>query len=489
MLRFHIRLGMAIAVLVLGMALPAGAQERGVLAIDEETARYAFSFDSEADALNMCGTARCEVVAEFSACLAVAYSSVTPEPEQSVWTWIEADTEGTARREALDDCERSGGAACEVLNVYCAADSENSRAASTAGQQPPPATAPAQLPPEIEADRFLLQVETAIQEQDFQGAKTTIDRILELQAEHALELPEQFSFQYAQVLERRGLYDEAMETVTRYLTRVGRAGEFYREALALLNDAESAKATAIEAAAETARRPAGELRVFDGMEFVWVPAGEFRMGSTSPEAFSAARPLTQVRISRGFWLGKHEVTQAEWQGLMGTNPSSNSGCGQCPVEEVSWDDAQEFIGRLNERSGVNRYRLPTEAEWEYAARAGTTGDHYGNLDAIAWHGGNSGPGHGPGHGNTHPVGQKAPNAWGFHDMLGNVGEWVADWYDYYYYSGGVVTDPQGPGSGTERVNRGGNWLEIASFSRAPHRFYAEPGRRSRIFGFRLLRTE
>ncbi len=183
------------------------------------------------------------------------------QQEQSVWTWIEADTEGSARREALDECERSGGAACEVLNVYCAADSENSRAASTAGQQPPPATAPAQLPPEIEADRFLLQVETAIQEQDFQGAKTTIDRILELQAEHDLELPEQFSFQYAQVLERLGLYDEAMETVTRYLTRVGRAGEFYREALALLNDAESAKATAIEAAAEAARRPAGETRV------------------------------------------------------------------------------------------------------------------------------------------------------------------------------------------------------------------------------------
>ena len=238
------------------LAFPAGAQDRGVLAIDEDAGRHAFSFDSEADALNMCGTAGCEVVATFSACLAVAYSSVTPEPEQSVWTWIEADTEGSARREALGECERAGGAACEVLNVYCAADSE-SAAASTAGQQSPPATAPAQLPPEIEADRFLLQVETAIQEQDFQGAKTTIDRILELQAEHDLELPEQFSFQYAQVLERLGLYDEAMETVTRYLTRVGRAGEFYREALALLNDAESAKATAIEAAAEAARRPAG----------------------------------------------------------------------------------------------------------------------------------------------------------------------------------------------------------------------------------------
>ena len=461
------------------MALPAGAQDRGVLAIDEEAGRYAFSFDSEADALNMCGTVGCEVVATFSACLAVAYSRVMIQQEQSVWTWIEADTEEAAGREALDECERSGGAACEVLNVYCAADSENSRAASTAGQQPTPATAPAQLPPEIEADRFLLQVETAIQEQDVQGAKTTIDRILELQAAHDLELPEQFSFQYAQVLERLGLYDEAMETVTRYLTRVGRAGEFYREALALLNDAESAKATSIEAAAEAARRPAGESRVFDGMEFVWVPAGEFRMGSKSSEAFSNEQPVTQVRISRGFWLGQHEVTQAEWQGVMGTNPSRFNECGMdCPADSVSWGDTQEFIANLNEIEGAGRYRLPTEAEWEYAARAGTTGVRYGNVDAIAWH---DAPGA------THPVGQKAPNAWGLYDMLGNVEEWVADWYGDY--PGGVVTDPPGPGAGSYRLHRGSSWANPARDVRASHRSYNRPVTRSMTTGFRLLRTE
>ena len=467
------------------MALPAGAQDRGVLAIDEEAGRYAFSFDSEADALNMCGTTGCEVVATFSACLAVAYSRVMIQQEQSVWTWIEADTEEAAGREALDDCERSGGAACEVLNVYCAADSENSRAASTAGQQPPPATAPAQLPPEIEADRFLLQVETAIQEQDFQGAKTTIDRILELQAEHNLELPEQFSFQYAQVLERLGLYDEAMETVTRYLTRVGRAGEFYREALALLNDAESAKATAIEAAAEAARRPAGETRVFDGMEFVWVPAGEFRMGSNSPEmlAYQGGQiVVTQVRISRGFWLGKYEVTQAEWQGVMGSNPSNYERCGaRCPVENVSWNDAQEFIGRLNGRSGGNRYRLPTGAEWEYAARAGTTGDRYGDVDAIAWHEDNS-VGGGP-----KPVGQKAPNAWGLHDMLGNVLELVEDWDGEY--PGGTVTDPQGPPSGSNRVIRGGSNSQPARSILVSARIPFPPDGNLPWIGFRLLRTE
>ena len=225
---------------------------------------------------------------------------------------------------------------------------------------------------------------------------------------------------------------------------------------------------------------AGESRVFDGMEFVWVPAGEFRMGSTSSEAYNNEQPVTQVRISRGFWMGKYEVTQAEWQGVMGTNPSRFSGCGQCPVEQVSWDDAQEFIGRLKGRAGGNRYRLPTEAEWEYAARAGTTGDRYGDVDAIAWCYDNSGD-------RTHPVGQKAPNAWGLHDMLGNVFEWVADRYGDY--PGGSVTDPRGAVSGSYRVNRGGSWILNARISRSSLRFSDEPGARGGYLGFRLLRTE
>ena len=222
---------------------------------------------------------------------------------------------------------------------------------------------------------------------------------------------------------------------------------------------------------------AGDTRVFDGMEFVWVPAGEFRMGSTSAEAFSSEQPVTQVRISRGFWLGKYEVTQAEWQGVMGTNPSEFSGCGQCPVETVSWNDAQEFIGRLNGRSGGNRYRLPTEAEWEYAARAGTTGDRYGNLDSVGWCGGFR----------TQPVGGKAPNAFGLLDMIGNVFEWVADWHDDY--PGGMVTDPRGPGSGAYRVLRGGSGNFGTSYCRSSNRSFAMPGFRFGYLGLRLLRTE
>ena len=241
----------------------------------------------------------------------------------------------------------------------------------------------------------------------------------------------------------------------------------------------SPTARARPAADRDAPLRAGVTQVFDGMEFVWVPAGEFRMGSTSAEAMDREQPVTRVRISRGFWLGKYEVTQAQWEGVMGTNPSEFSGCAQCPVEQVSWNDAREFIARLNEQGGGNHYRLPTEAEWEYAARAGTTGDRYGNLDAIAWYWDNSGF-------RSHPVGQKAPNAWGLHDMLGNVREWVADWSGGY--PGGSVTDPRGPGSGLFRVYRGGGWNSYASHCRSSYRINVTPGR-SYNHGFRLLRTE
>ena len=246
---------------------------------------------------------------------------------------------------------------------------------------------------------------------------------------------------------------------------------------------------ALEEAVEESRRIAEEARkarrraetAISGMEFVWVPPGEFRMGSKSSEADDDERPRMRVRISRGFFLGKYEVTQGQWEAVMGSNPSRFDGCGpDCPVENVSWDDVQEFIRRLNAREGGNRYRLPTEAEWEYAARAGTNGDHYGNLAAIAWHEDNSGN-------RTHPVGRKAPNEWGLYDMLGNVWEWVEDWYGGY--PGGAVTDPRGPGSGSLRVIRGGCWYNGARICRASNRSLNSPGGRHHGLGFRLLRTE
>ena len=235
-----------------------------------------------------------------------------------------------------------------------------------------------------------------------------------------------------------------------------------------------------------------ETRVFDGIEFVWVPPGEFRMGSTSRHADSDEKPVTRVRLTRGFWLGKYEVTQAQWEAEMGSNPSDFQNCGgDCPVEQVSWNEVQEFIGRLNARSGGRRYRLPTEAEWEYAARAGTETDTYagditepmGNdpvLNRIAWYGENSG-------GRTHPAGRKAPNAFGLHDMLGNVWEWVGGRKGRF--PGGTVTDPSGPRTGSNRVVRGGSWNYSARYCRSANRYGDSPTDRYNTLGFRLLRVK
>jgi formylglycine-generating enzyme required for sulfatase activity len=224
-----------------------------------------------------------------------------------------------------------------------------------------------------------------------------------------------------------------------------------------------------------------------GMEFVLIPAGEFMMGSNNGD--SDEKPVHQVRISTPFYLGQYEVTQGQWQAIMGQNPSYFKGEvtleATVPVENVSWEDVQEFLRRLNAREGGPKYRLPTEAEWEYAARAGTStaysfGDSERQLGEYAWYNDNAG-------GKTHPVGQKKPNTWGLYDMQGNVWEWVQDWYGKDTYTSAAVTDPQGPASGSFRVYRGGGWYGTARNCRSADRFNVAPGGRYGSLGFRLLR--
>ena len=193
-----------------------------------------------------------------------------------------------------------------------------------------------------------------------------------------------------------------------------------------------------------------------GMKLMGVPAGTFKMGSSNGDSDETVHTVT---ISRGFYMGRTEVTQAEWKAVMGNNPSEFKDCDNCPVEYVSWEDTQEFIKKLNAR-GEGIYRLPTEAEWEYAARAGTTGDYSGNLDSMAWYQANSGD-------KTHPVGTKQPNAWGLYDMHGNVQEWCQDWYGDY--PSGSVSDPTGASSGSNRVMRGGQLRSSAASQRSANR--------------------
>ena len=221
-----------------------------------------------------------------------------------------------------------------------------------------------------------------------------------------------------------------------------------------------------------------------GMEFVLIPAGSFMMGADKnfEDAHDDETPRHKVRISKPFYLGEYEVTQEQWVAVMGSNPSEFK-ARERPVETVSWEDAQAFIRKLNSKEGHQRYRLPTEAEWEYAARAGSGGkyafgDDEGQLSQYAWYYGNSGD-------KTQPVGRLQPNAWGLYDMHGNVWEWVQDWYDENYYSKSPSTDPAGPSSGSYRVLRGGSWGSFAGVCRsaAPNR--STPSARDFNYGFRL----
>jgi len=203
-----------------------------------------------------------------------------------------------------------------------------------------------------------------------------------------------------------------------------------------------------------------EPRLVDrfGISFVLIQAGTFQMGSDHGN--NDEKPVHTVRLSRPFYLGIYPVTQRQWEAVTGSNPSRFQGP-EHPVEQVSWDKAQEFIRSLNTHEGRTLYRLPTEAEWEYAARAGTTGDYcFGDdvteLALYAWYEDNA-------RGTTHPVGQLRPNAWELYDMHGNVWEWVQDWYGSQEYArraarGTAVVDPAGPAAGSDRVDRGGSWL-------------------------------
>jgi formylglycine-generating enzyme required for sulfatase activity len=213
-----------------------------------------------------------------------------------------------------------------------------------------------------------------------------------------------------------------------------------------------------------------------GMKFVQIPSGTFTMGSISSEAESHETPPHTVTISRSFYVATTEVTQVQWKAVMGSNPSKFQG-DDLPVEQVSWNDTKEFIRKLNTKEGTTRYRLPTEAEWEYACRAGTTGDRYGDMVSTAWYDPTSGS-------KTHPVGQKQANAWGLYDMLGNVYEWCEDWKDAY--PSGNVTDPRGPSSGWGRVVRGGSWLIHANRARCDFRDFLTPDERRDDVGFRVV---
>ena len=223
-----------------------------------------------------------------------------------------------------------------------------------------------------------------------------------------------------------------------------------------------------------------------GMEMLLLPAGTFTMGGDwdAEQADENELPRHDVTFDAPFYMGKFVVTQAQWQALMGDNPSEFKGPDH-PVETVSHDDAGIFIRRLNEKESTRSYRLPTEAEWEYAARAGSPhaycfGPEVSRLPEYAWFQASSGA-------STHPVGQRMPNDWGFYDMHGNVHEWCADWYRREYYAESPAKHPAGPRKGVARVLRGGDWGSEPWYCRCAIRSLSSPQRRSPRVGFRLVK--
>jgi formylglycine-generating enzyme required for sulfatase activity len=214
------------------------------------------------------------------------------------------------------------------------------------------------------------------------------------------------------------------------------------------------------------------------IEMVTVQGGTFQMGSN--DETPGEKPVHSVTVS-SFMMSKTEITQAQWMSIMGSNPSEHKNCDDCPVEQVSWTAVQDFLNKLNEKTSKH-YRLPTEAEWEYAALGGIKNKGYkfcgsDNLNDVAWNAENSG-------GISHQVAKKKPNSLGLYDMSGNVWEWCSDWYGSY--SGNPQTDPKGPETGTDHVIRGGRWSGDAANCTASFRFHYAPENRNFGLGFRVV---
>jgi sulfatase modifying factor 1 len=337
-----------------------------------------------------------------------------------------------------------------------------------------------ELAPEVQLDLLVNSATKSMKAGRWEDAVQSFEKAMKL----GVSLPGEFHYLYGKALYKTGSYEYALSSLTIYLTLVGREGEYYEDAITLVVDAENkqkeesrrtseSKQQKVESASETE----------DGM--VYVKGGCFDMGDIFDTGFSDEKPVHTVCIG-DFYLGKTEVTQKQWEDVTGSNPSKFQ-CADCPVERVSWINAQDFIKKLNEKTGMN-YRLPTEAEWEYAARSGGLKEQWAGtndeekIGEYTWYGFTA-------KGVTHAVAGKTPNAIGLYDMMGNVWEWCADWYDKKYYEHSPSKDPQGPSEGKNRIIRGGGWRSKDKGLRTTDRNdFIPTSKKFTDIGFRLARS-
>ena len=336
-----------------------------------------------------------------------------------------------------------------------------------------------ELSPEVQLDLLVNSATKSMKAGRWEDAVQGFEKAMKL----GVSLPGDFHFLYGKALYKTGSYEYALSSLTIYLTLVGRDGEYYEDAITLVVDAENKQKEETLRTSESKQQKVEAASVTeDGM--VYVKGGCFDMGDIFGTGDSDEKPVHTVCVG-DFYMGKTEVTQKQWEDVTGSNPAKFQ-CADCPVERVSWNNVQDFIKKLNEKTGRN-YRLPTEAEWEYAARSGGLKEQWAGtndeekIGEYTWYGYTA-------NGRTHAVAGKTPNAIGLYDMMGNVWEWCSDRYDKEYYETSPSKDPQGPSDGKTRVLRGGGWRSKGRVLRTTDRNNMPPTiKKFSDMGFRLAR--
>ena len=336
-----------------------------------------------------------------------------------------------------------------------------------------------ELSPEIQLDLLISSAIKDMEAERWEDAVQNFEKALNL----GVNLPGEIHFLYGKALLKSGNYEYSLSSLTNYLTLVGREGKHYEDTITLIVEAKNKQDEHKRRTTESKQQLTTTAKeTEDGMMFV--KGGCYDMGDIFDTGASDEKPVHRVCVG-DFYLGKTEVTQKQWDDIVGRNPAKFE-CGDCPVERVSWNSVQDFIKKLNEKTGMN-YRLPTEAEWEFAARSGGYKEQWAgtnNKEEIGeyiWYGYTA-------KGRTHAVAGKTPNGIGLYDMMGNVWEWCSDLYDSHYYETSPNKDPQGPSEGKNRVLRGGGWRSKDKGLRTTDRnSFIPTSKKFTDIGFRLAR--